>query len=115
MIKSDRNPARAVNIYDRLINSYEIMTNQDYWAYSLALNFVGRKEESKSIVDKLSVIDTSSSAYYWQYLIAKYDYDYKQALTYLEESNFKSNEVIISALNQSLSLAQRDYYESESE
>lgn len=115
MIKSDRNPARAVNIYDRLINSYEIMTNQDYWAYSLALNFVGRKEESKSIVDKLSVIDTSSSAYYWQYLIAKYDNDYKQALTYLEESNFKSNEVIISALNQSLSLAQRDYYESESE
>lgn len=115
MIKSDRNPTRAVNIYDRLINSYEIMTNQDYWAYSLALNFVGRKEESKSIVDKLSVIDTSSSAYYWQYLIAKYDNDYKQALTYLEESNFKSNEVIISALNQSLSLAQRDYYESESE
>lgn len=115
MIMPDRNPARAIDIYDKLVNDCEIMSKQDFWAYSFALNLVGRTEEAQLIVDELSIIDTSSAAYYWQYLIAKYDNDYKQALTYLEESNIKSNDVIISALNQSLSLAQRDFYQSESE
>ena len=115
MIMPDRNPARAIDIYDKLVNDCEIMSKQDFWAYSFALNLVGRTEEAQLIVDELSIIDTSSAAYYWQYLIAKYDNDYKQALTYLEESNIKSNNVIISALNQSLSLAQRDFYQSESE
>ena len=115
MIMPDRNPARAIDIYDKLVNDCEIMSKQDFWAYSFALNLVGRTEEAQLIVDELSIIDTSSAAYYWQYLIAKYGNDYKQALTYLEESNIKSNNVIISALNQSLSLAQRDFYQSESE
>ena len=114
MVKSQRNPSAAIAMYEQIINYDGAMTTQDYWAYSFALNLVGRKEESKMFMDELSVTDTSSSSFYWQYLISKYNYDYKQALSYLEESNFRDNKVIMASLRQSLALAQRDYYESES-
>ena len=113
--RSDRNPNHSVQLYEQLINSNYSLSNNDFWAYSFALSLVGRIAESRDITSELFVSDTSSAAYYWQYLIAKYDNDYKRALAYLEESNFRDNQVIITALNQSLSLAQRDYYESESE
>lgn len=113
--KPDRNPNHSVQLYEQLINSNYSLSNNDFWAYSFALSLVGRIAESRDITSELFVSDTSSAAYYWQYLIAKYDNDYKRALAYLEESNFRDNQVIITALNQSLSLAQRDYYESESE
>ena len=113
--KPDRNPNHSVQLYEQLINSNYSFSNNDFWAYSFALSLVGRIAESRDITSELFVSDTSSAAYYWQYLIAKYDNDYKRALAYLEESNFRDNQVIITALNQSLSLAQRDYYESESE
>lgn len=113
--KPDRNPNHSVQLYEQLINSNYSLSNNDFWAYSFALSLVGRIAESRDITSELFVSDTSSAAYYWQYLIAKYDNDYKRALAYLEESNFRDNKVIITALNQSLSLAQRDYYESESE
>lgn len=115
MVKSQRNPSAAISMYEQIINYDGAMTTQDYWAYSFALNLVGRKEESKMFMDELSVTDTSSSSFYWQYLISKYNYDYKQALSYLEESNFRDNKVIMASLRQSLALAQRDYYESESQ
>lgn len=115
VVKPERNPEITVQTYGQLMNSDYNMTLEDYWAYAFALSLTGQKGESKTIVDQLSESDTSSSAYYWQYLISKYNNDYKQALTYLEESNFKDNEVITAALNQSLSLTQRDYYESQSE
>lgn len=113
--KPDRNPNHSVQLYEQLINSNYSLSNNDFWAYSFALSLVGRIAESRDITSELFVSDTSSAAYYWQYLIAKYDNDYKRALAYLEESNFRDNQVIITALNQSLSLVQRDYYESESE
>lgn len=115
MVKSQRNPSAAIAMYEQIINYDGAMTTQDYWAYSFALNLVGRKEESKMFMDELSVTDTSSSSFYWQYLISKYNYDFKQALSYLEESNFRDNKVIMASLRQSLALAQRDYYESESQ
>lgn len=115
VVKPERNPEITVQTYGQLMNSDYNMTLEDYWAYAFALSLTGQKGESKTIVDQLSESDTSSSAYYWQYLISKYNNDYKQALTYLEESNFKDKEVIAAALNQSLSLTQRDYYESQSE
>ena len=113
--RPDRNPNLTVELYEQLLNSNYSLSNNDCWAYSFALGLVGRRAESRKIISCLLVSDTSSTACYWQYLIAKYDNDYKLALAYLEESNFRDNAVIIKALNQSLSLAQRDYYESESE
>lgn len=114
MIQPIRNPYKSIELYDSIYQDY-IMTNQDYWAYAFALSLVGRKAESDEIVKELASVDTTSSASYWQYLISKYEGEYEKALSFLEESGYKDNTVISQALNQSLSLVQRDYYESQSE
>ena len=79
------------------------------------MNLVGRNNDSSDIVDELIEIDSTSTASYWLYLINKYDGNATKALSFLEESGYKDNKVITETLNQSLSLAQRDYYESQSE
>lgn len=115
MIQPERDPYKSIELYDSIYKD-SIMTNQDYWAYAFALSLVGRKEESIEIVEELLSVDaTSSSSYYWQYLISKYNGEYQKALSFLEESGYKDNTIISQALNQSLSLVQRDYYESQSE
>ena len=115
MIQPERDPYKSIELYDSIYKD-SIMTNQDYWAYAFALSLVGRKTESIEIVEELLSVDaTSSSSYYWQYLISKYNGEYQKALSFLEESGYKDNTIISQALNQSLSLVQRDYYESQSE
>ena len=114
MIQPVRDPYKSIELYDS-ISQDNIMTNQDYWAYAFALSLVGRKAESDKIVIELTSADTTSSAPYWLYLINKYQGNTAEALSYLEESGFNDNEVVTTALNQSLSLAQRDYYESQTE
>lgn len=115
MIQPEREPNLSIELYEELIDFENVMTTQDYWAYAFALNIVGRTNESKEIIDKLIEIDTTTASHYWLYLISKYDGNYQNALTYLEESNFQDNKIINKALNQSLSLSQRDYFESQSE
>lgn len=115
LVKPYRSPEKSIEYYDKVIGKHNIMTIKDYWAYAFALNLVGRKAESDEIVRELLSVDTTSSAPYWQYLISKYNGEYEKALSFLEESGYKDNTVISQALNQSLSLVQRDYYESQSE
>lgn len=115
MIQPEREPNQSIELYEELIDFEDVMTIQDYWAYAFALNIVGRTNESKEIIDKLIAKDTTTASHYWLYLISKYDGNYRNALSYLEESNFHDNKIINKALNQSLSLSQRDYFESQSE
>ena len=115
IVQPNREPEVAVDIYDSIINYENAMQDKDYWAYAFALNLVGRKMESNEIIDELIKVDTSSTASYWLYLINKYEGNYAEALSYLEETGFKDNKIITDVLNQSLSLTQRDYYESQSE
>ena len=115
MIQPVREPNQSIELYEELIDFEDVMTTQDYWAYAFALNIVGRTNESKEIIDKLIAKDTTTASHYWLYLISKYDGNYRNALSYLEESNFHDNKIINKALNQSLSLSQRDYFESQSE
>lgn len=115
MVQPEREPEKSIEFYERSLSHSGVMKNQDYWAYAFALSLVGRDEESKEITDDLALTDTTSSAPYWLYLINKYQGNTAEALSYLEESGFMDNEVVTTALNQSLSLAQRDYYESQTE
>lgn len=115
IIKPQREPKAAIEYYEKFLLYSGKMTNQDFWAYAFALSLVGRKTESNEIVEELLLVDTTSSAPYWQYLISKYDGNAEKALSFLEESNYQDNKVITQVLNQSLSLVQRDYYESQSE
>lgn len=114
VIKSDSELYDAVKLYDKVMK-YENMMIQDYWAYAYALNQTGRIEESEVLIEQLVAIDTTTTASYWLYRISKRNGDLASALSYLEDSNFKDNDVITDALSQSLSIVQRDYYESQSE
>ena len=72
-----------------------------------------QEQESKKIEDQLKQIDTSGTAYYWMYRLAKRRADYDNALTYLEKNNQKDNNHISQILKQSISSTQRDYYRSQ--
>ncbi len=93
MIQPVREPNQSIELYEELIDFEDVMTTQDYWAYAFALNIVGRTNESKEIIDKLIAKDTTTASHYWLYLISKYDGNYRNALSYLEESNFHDNKI----------------------
>ena len=89
------------------------MTYKDYWVYSYALERVGRLEESQYLVDKLSQLDSSVSAYYWRYRIEVDKGNITEALSVLEKSVTMHNEEVTESLRQSLASTQREYYESQ--
>lgn len=106
---------KAAFLYDRLVNDSDasILTYKDYWAYAYSLNQVGRKEEAQSLVSQLKSVDSSGTADYWMYLIEKSRGNSENALKYLEHTTTKTDKEVMKALQQSLALTQRDYYESE--
>ena len=104
----------VLELYNTVIeNSGDVyMSERDYWSMAYTYYKSGDKESARYIMDQLD--DESGTAAYWKYLIYKDD-DIEAALTYLEEY-IKYNDVEVSdALQQSLALSQRDYYESQAE
>ena len=88
------------------------MSERDYWSMAYTYYKSGDKESARYIMDQLD--DESGTAAYWKYLIYKDD-DLKAALTYLEEYIMYNDIEVSDALQQSLALSQRDYYESQAE
>lgn len=115
--KKDPDYSNAILLYRSLIDEYgaSYMSYKDYWAYAYALINNNKEKESQTIVSQLLQVDTSTTAYYWQYLIEKYKKNYSSALLLLEKSVTSNNKEVTEALRQSLSLSQRDYYESQYE
>ena len=117
VLQSDDNAEEAIEIFDGILSDYgeKYMTIQCYWAYAYALNVVGNTSKQKELVQYLIKGDTSELSSYWQYRIARFDGRTGDALKFLEESNHRDNEIITTALNQTLSLTQRDYYATQTE
>ena len=113
----DVNHQKAINIYDTIIKEYNglFMKNKDYWAWAYSLNKIDKKNESRTLISELIKNDTSATASYWLYLIAKSNKSDKEALKHLEEYDDKNTHAISSALRQSLATTQRNYYESQYE
>ena len=113
----DVNHQKAINIYDTIIKEYNglFMKNKDYWAWAYSLNQIDKKNESRTLISELIKNDTSATASYWLYLIAKSNKSDKEALKHLEEYDDKNTHAISSALRQSLATTQRNYYESQYE
>lgn len=86
-------------------------TTQDYWVWAYSLMRIGREKECDTMVSSLKQLDTSGTAYYWMYRIAKRKGDYEKSLLYLEKNNIKENHHIAHILKQSISTIQRDYYQ----
>ena len=104
-------------MYTKLISDYDpsLLTYKDYWVWAYSLNKLGRSEKANSIIVQLKDIDTSGTADYWMYMIEKSNGNSQEALKYLEKSTNKIDKEVTKALQQSLALSQRDYYESEFE
>lgn len=102
-------------MYSQLISEYEstIMTYKDYWAWAYSLNKLGRDSDAFNLIEQLKDVDTSGTADYWMYMIKKSDGNAEEALKYLELSTTKIDKEVKQALQQSLALSQRDYYEAE--
>jgi len=102
-------------MYSQLTSEYEstIMTYKDYWVWAYSLNKLGRSSEACNLIEQLKDVDTSGTADYWMYMIEKSKGNTDKALRLLEKFTNKNNEDITKALQQSLALSQRDYYEVE--
>lgn len=113
----ETNSEEILSMYNEVFDKYgyRFMTIKDWWAYTSVLSMSGRRSESQELIKHLEKVDTTSTSAYWKYFISKNEGDKVSALKFLEESCKKDNEVISQALTQSLSLAQRDYFEAQSD
>lgn len=107
----------AIETYESLMNDYDAsyMSYKDYWAYAYALAYTGRETDSYDLIFQLKQVDSSTTAYYWQYLVKKHEGNFSDALALLETSVTYNNDELVEALKQSLALSQRDFYKSEFE
>lgn len=105
----------AADQYQIIAENDDCMTSQGYWAWAYALSKIGEKDKALSIVNDLKQIDSSGTAYYFMYLIAKNEDKYKESLDYLEKFTDKNNDEVVQVLKQSVSTTQRDYYHSQYE
>lgn len=112
MVKEPQNPELASKYYSLSNEEYtgNLMTIRDYWAWATSLSMSGEKETADALVCELLNVDTSHVSNYWLYLIAKDKGDIEKSLYYLEKSWDEGNSEVESALRQSLSRYQRDYY-----
>lgn len=107
----------AVKYFEKTaeIENGRYLSLQDYWVWAHALAETGDLDRSQQIIDMLSPVDTSGTAYYWQYEIAKIRGDKDKAFEFFEEFSRKNNEEVVQILRQSISSVQRDYYQSQYE
>jgi tetratricopeptide (TPR) repeat protein len=106
VVKSEKNLIRATELYEDIMYNGDksFLTYKDYWAYSFALSNIGRREESQDLVTQLLQVDSSATAYYWQYLMESSKGNHYEALTLLENFVTSNNIEVNEVLKQSLSL-----------
>lgn len=113
LTKDDINPRQAAELYS--IAYYDFngagMKINDYWAWAASLYLSGKINDYYEITESLNSESDNCHMYYWKYLISRHEEDYIEALKYLEIYGEKSNNEATSALQQSLALSQRNYYE----
>lgn len=106
---------KAVTYYEQTagVDNGKYLSKQDYWVWAHALAETGNFSMSQQIIDMLSTIDTSGTAYYWQYEIARIKGETEKAFDLLRKFSNKNNEEVVETLRQSISVAHRDHYQSQ--
>ena len=113
-MRPDADYKRSSEYYETVASQEngKYMSVHDYWAWAYSLSEIGNFDKSQEIVDGLKQIDTSATAYYFMYNIAKNEARTETALDYLEKFTNTNNDEVIQILKQSVSGIQRDYYQS---
>lgn len=107
----------ASTYYDKIASEDDgkYLSSQDYWVWAYALSEIGDFDASREIVNTQKQIDSSGTAYYFMYLIAKNEKNQTEALECLEKFSEKNNDEVIQILKQSISSIQRDFFHSQYE
>lgn len=115
--RPDANHLLASCNYEKVAigESCKYMSLQDYWAWAYSLSKIGEAKKSQGLVEELKQIDSSGTAFYFMYLIAKHERRYGEALECLENFTEQNNSEVVQVLKQSVSTTQRDYYHSQYE
>lgn len=115
--RPDANHLLASCNYEKVAigESCKYMSLQDYWAWAYSLSKIGEAKKSQGLVEELKQLDSSGTAFYFMYLIAKHERRYGEALECLEKFTEQNNSEVVQVLKQSVSTTQRDYYHSQYE
>ncbi len=116
IFRPDFNPQESVDLFEKSISKYNGKPSvNDYCVYAYASEMLGNTEVAYDIVGQLEragadsvVLDT------WRYRIFKHKGNYKDALALLEQTVRAQDSEILKTIDQSVALAQSDYYESKS-
>ena len=117
VVKDKPDMEHARELYDSYTDKYTIdhLTEKDYWAWAYVLYMTGSKDMSEMIVDQLISEGVTGVGAFWLYRINKGKGAWEEALRYLEKSYKYSDDTVEDLLKQSLSVAQRDYYDMHAE
>lgn len=110
-------PSRNIELFHKAVNEFNGNPKQrDYCAYAYAWELLGNRSTADDILAQLEEqgaalgeIDT------WRYRICRHRGEYKEALDFLERSVRERDAEVFTAVNQSVALAQSDYYQFKSE
>lgn len=109
---------KTASLYYEEVSSKQsapFLSAQDYWMWAYSLSKTGEFLQSQQIVNQVKQIDTSGTADYFRYLIAKNENRPTEAFDYLERFSAKNNDEVIQILKQSVSNIQKDFYHSQYE
>ena len=107
---------KSIDLFRTATDEYGVVPFlSDYCVYAYASEIVGDHHTANDIIRQLENVDGSSTILkIWKYRIFKHRGDYKDALVCLEQSIDDRDSEVLETVDQSVALAQSDYYESKS-
>ena len=116
IFKPDSDPHKSIDLFKTATGEYgAIPSITDYCVYAYALEKVGDHSAADDIIRQLEALEGSSPVLKpWKYRVAKHRGDYKEALANFEQSINERDSEVLKTVDQSVALAQSDYYENKS-
>lgn len=117
VVKDKPDMEHACELYTSYADNFAVehLSEKYLWAWSYALYMTGSKEASERLVERLTSEGVTGPGAYWLYRFNKRKGAWEEALRCLEKSSKYSDDTIEGVLKQSLSIAQRDYYDMHAE
>lgn len=114
--RPDSDPRKSIDLFIKATMEYGGHPSyRDYCVYAGALEAIGNHSTADGIIRQLEGTGMDSTVIkVWKYRILKHRGDYKNALSFLEQSVEERDSEVRKTVGQSVALAQSDYYENKS-
>ena len=116
IFRPDFDPQESIDLFDKSVSKYNGNPSvNDYCVYAYASEILGNTEVADDIFRQLENAGIySANLNGWRYRVLKHRGDYKNALTFLEQTVKAQDSEVLKTVDQSVALAQSDYYENKS-